>query len=213
MKQSPSSGAGRDTELDRIDPVDRVLAFLSQFVTLDETDRQLIRKLTRIERYPKGTLLLAEGDVARESWLVIQGCVRAFHRAHGDDQTLAFYTEFHPALPPTYGNDTPSPLAFECLEDVVASATTREEEARGLAEHPRFEAICRVMGEALMAGLQQTQIEILTRTAEQRYLDLVARRPDLIQRVAQYHIATFLGIQPETLSRIRKRLSRRAARR
>jgi CRP-like cAMP-binding protein len=209
MSQTPSSGTSQGSELDRLDPVDRVLAFLAKFVALDETDRQLIRKLTRIEHYPKGTLVVAEGDVARESWLVIQGCVRAFHRAHGGDQTVAFYTEFHPAIPPTYGNNTPSPVGFECLEDVVASATTPEEEARGLAEHPRFEAICRVMGEALMASLQQTQIEILTRTPEQRYLDLVARRPDLLQRVPQYHIATFLGIQPETLSRIRRRLSRR----
>src|SRR5215468_7777409 len=121
MKETPSSGKGRGTELDRLDFVDRVLAFLSRFVALDETDRQLIRKLTRIEHYPKGTVLLAEGDVARETWLVIEGCVRAFHRTHGDDQTLAFYTEFHPAIPPTYGNDTPSPLTLECLEDVVAS--------------------------------------------------------------------------------------------
>ncbi len=211
MTPTPGSGTGRGADLDRLDPVDRVLAFLSQHVALDQTDRQLVRKLSRIERYPRGTVLLAEGAAARESWLVVQGCVRAFRRGGGDDRTLAFYTEFHPAIPPTHGTDAPSPVTFECLEEVVASASTPEEEARGLAEHPRFESICRVMGEALLANLQRTQIEILTRTAEQRYLDLVARRPDLLQRVPQYHIASFLGIQPETLSRIRRRLTRRRA--
>jgi CRP-like cAMP-binding protein len=65
------------------------------------------------------------------------------------------------------------------------------------------------MGEVLMARLQQAQIDAMTRTPEQRYLDLVAHRPDLLQRVPQYHIASFLGIQPETLSRIRGRLARR----
>lgn len=201
----------RDSDVEGLEPVARVIAFVSQFVALDDVDRQLIRKLTRIERYPRGTLLLAAGDVARESWLVIQGCVRAFQQEHGDDRTLAFHTEFHPIIAPTHGTDAPSPVAFECLEDIVASAATPEEEARGFAEHPRFESVCRVMGEALMANLQKTHIELLTRTAEQRYLDLVDRRPDLLQRVPQYHIATFLGIQPETLSRIRRRLTRRRA--
>ena len=193
------------------DPVDRILAFLAQFVSLGDAERQLVRKLTRIERYPKGTLLLAEGDVARESWLVVQGCVRVFRRVDGAERTVAFHTELHPAVPPTFGTDAPSPLAFECLEDVVATASTREEEERGLAEHPAFESVCRVMGEALMARLQEAHVDVLTRTPEQRYLDLVARRPDLLQRVPQYHIASFLGIQPETLSRIRRRLSRRRA--
>jgi CRP-like cAMP-binding protein len=193
------------------DPVDRILAFLAQFVSLSEAERQMVRKLTRIARYPKGTFLLAEGAVARETWLVVEGCVRAFRRVDGLERTVAFYTELHPAIPPTYGTEAPSPVAFECLEDVVASAATREEEVRGMAENPAFESVCRVMGEALMARLQKAYIDVLTRTAEQRYLDLVARRPDLLQRVPQYHIASYLGIQPETLSRIRRRLTRRRA--
>jgi CRP-like cAMP-binding protein len=186
-------------------PFDRVLAFLAQFVSLDEADRRNIRAITRVEQYPKGTLLLAEGAIARESWLVIEGCVRVF----AADRTLAFHTELHPAVPPTYGTDAPSPVAFECVEDVVATAATREEEERGFAEHPGLESVCRVMGEVLMARLQQAQIDVATRTPEQRYLDLVARRPELLQRVPQYQIASFLGIQPETLSRIRRRVTRR----
>jgi len=195
------------------DPIDRILAFLSEAVPLDEAQRQAVRDATRIERYPRGTLLLAEGQRACESWLVVQGCVRVFRVVDGRERTVAFHTEFHPAIPPTYGTDAPSPVSFECLEDVVASATTRPEEVRGFAEYPAFEGVCRVMSQVLMARLQAVHIDTLTRTAEQRYLDLVARRPDLLQRVPQYLVASFLGIQPETLSRIRRRVTRRAARR
>ena len=192
-----------------LDPVDRILAFLAQFVALGDAEQQLIRTLTRVEQYPKGTLLLEEGQVARVNWLVVEGCVRVFRRVDGADRTVAFHTEFQPAVPPTYGTDTPSPVAFECLEDVVASASTPDEEARAFAEYPVFESVCRAMGEVLLGRLQETHVDALTRTPEQRYLDLVAHRPDLLQRVPQYHIASFLGIQPETLSRIRRRLSRR----
>ncbi|MCK6533795.1 MAG: Crp/Fnr family transcriptional regulator [Polyangiaceae bacterium] len=184
---------------------------MSRFVPLSEHEQQLIRDVTRVERYGKGTVMLAEGDVARESWLVIQGCVRVF-RGDGDDaRTLALHTELHLVIPPSYGTGAPSPVSIECLEDVVASASTAAEEARAFAEHPAFESVCRVMGDAFRAHLQQAHIDAVTLTPEQRYLELVARRPDLLQRVPQYHIASLLGIQPETLSRIRRRVVRRVA--
>src|SRR5262245_42416897 len=127
------------------DPVERILAFLGGFVALDQAQRQAIRQLTRIERYPRGRILLAEGAPAGESWLVIEGCVRVFRRVDGGERTMAFHTELHPAIPPSYGTDAPSPVSFECLEDVVASASTPAEEARAFAEHPAFESVCRVM--------------------------------------------------------------------
>lgn len=192
-----------------LDPVDRILGFLSRFVALDDEQRALVRKLTRIERYPKGTLLLGEGQVARESWLVVEGCVRAFRTVEGQERTVDFHSELHPVTPPTLGTDTPSPLAYVCAEDVVAGASTPAEVERGLLEHPGFEPICRVMGEAFLSQLQAAHIETLTRTPEQRYRDLVTKRPDLLQRVPQYQIASFLGITPETLSRIRRRLAKR----
>lgn len=209
MAQDDGRDAVERSLADGSDPIERILAFLAQFVALDEAQQRVVRRVTRVERYPRGRVLLAEGAPAGESWLVIEGCVRVFRRIDGDERTTAFYTELYPAVPPTYGSDAPSPVSFECLEDVVASASTPAEEARAFAEHPAFESVCRVMGEVLMARLQQAHIDAMTRTPEQRYLELVARRPDLLQRVPQYHIASFLGIQPETLSRIRRRLTRR----
>lgn len=193
------------------DPVASILQFVGQFVSLSANEQQLIRDLTRVERYGKGTVLLSEGDVAHESWLVIEGCVRMFKGTADEARTLALHTELHLVIPPTYGTSAPSPVSIECLEDVVASASTAEEEARAFAQHPSFESVCRVMGDALRAHLQRAHIDAVTLTPEQRYLELVARRPELLQRVPQYHVASLLGIQPETLSRIRRRLVRRVA--
>src|SRR5262245_52115888 len=57
------------------DAIERILAFLSQFVSLDDAQRSAVHQVTRIARYRKGQLLVAEGDVARESWLVVEGCI------------------------------------------------------------------------------------------------------------------------------------------
>lgn len=191
--------------------VERILTFLSESVTLDEGQQAVVRASSRIERYPKGTVLLAQGDIARQTWLVIRGCVRVYAKTGGEERTLDLLTEFHPAAPPTYGTDTPSPVAFECLEDLVASGGTPDDEAATFAAHPSFQSVCRIMGQVLIARMQKAHIDVLTHTPQERYLDLVARRPDLLQRVPQYHIANWLGIQPETLSRIRRRLARKSS--
>lgn len=191
--------------------VERILAFLAESVTLDEGQKAVVRASSRIERHPKGTILLAQGDIAHRTWLIISGCVRVSAKHGGEERTLDLLTEFHPASPPTYGTDTPSPVSFECLEDLVASGGTPDDEAAIFAAHPSFQSVCRIMGQVLMARMQKAHIDVLTRSPQERYLDMVERRPELLQRVPQYHIANWLGIQPETLSRIRRRLARKSS--
>lgn len=72
---------------------------------------------------------------------------------------------------------------------------------------PRFETLCRLLSEQLLAGNQAQFDAFRTSTPEQRYLHLMRTRPDLLQRVPQYQLASYLGIQPQSLSRIRKRLA------
>jgi len=71
---------------------------------------------------------------------------------------------------------------------------------------PRFETLCRILSEELLAKNQASFDGFKTSTPEQRYLNLLKTRPDLLQRVPQYQIASYLGIEPQSLSRIRKRL-------
>ena len=72
---------------------------------------------------------------------------------------------------------------------------------------PKFETLCRVLSEQLLAKNQSSFDEFKTTTPEQKYLNLLQNRPDLTQRVPQYQLASYLGITPQSLSRIRTRLS------
>lgn len=67
--------------------------------------------------------------------------------------------------------------------------------------------ICRFAAEGLFIHKQQQQIDILTKTAKERYINLLMRQPDIIQRTPQKHIASYLGITPQSLSRIRNEIS------
>ena len=98
---------------------------------------------------------------------------------------------------------------MECIEDTIAGYSTLEHEERMLTMYPEFESICRIICEVLVVKQQGSFTNYKTASPEERYLSLQKNRPDLIQRVPQYQLASYLGIKPESLSQIRKRLSKK----
>ena len=70
----------------------------------------------------------------------------------------------------------------------------------------KFEIMCRILSEELLAKQQIDFDEFKTSSPEQRYLKLIQKRPDLIQRVPQHQLASYLGIKPQSLSRLRARI-------
>ncbi len=85
---------------------------------------------------------------------------------------------------------------------------TPERERRMLAEFPQLKSVCLAMTEIMAEKLQESLARYRTSSPEERYRDLMEGRPELMQRIPQYQIARYLGVRPESLSRIRKRLSR-----
>ena len=74
------------------------------------------------------------------------------------------------------------------------------------SKFPKFEIMCRILSEELLAKQQINSDEFKTSSPEQRYLNLLQNRPDLIQRVPQHQLASYLGIKPQSLSRLRARI-------
>ena len=99
-----------------------------------------------------------------------------------------------------------SPIYVMALEHLETLAI-RKEDLFDLYEQSEIGGkIARMVGEILFMQKQQQQIELLTQTAEQRYKDLLELQPDIIQRTASKHIASYLGITPESFSRMRKKI-------
>ena len=97
----------------------------------------------------------------------------------------------------------PTPLQTRALENSEMLRITKEEFDK-LSLHPVAELIKRVAAEASFVEKQQQQIDLLTKTAKQRYQTLIEKFPEIIKRTKQKHIASYLGITPQSLSRIRK---------
>jgi CRP-like cAMP-binding protein len=181
---------------------------MSQLTSLTEEESKSISDSFPIKKYDKGQLLLKEGMVAINAYYVIEGCIREYELADGEEKTTAFYTENHSAINfNSQVNKVPSSKYFECTEATTVAILNGEKEKSLYRKHPRFEAFCREGIEQMMGAQQEALSNFIVSSPKERYLHLMKERPGLINRVPQYQIATYLGIKPETLSRIRRKIA------
>src|SRR5690606_30159350 len=123
-----------------------------------------------------------------------------------EEKTTAFYTEMEGLTPNCVLSKTPSEYYVSCIEDSIITVSNTDMEAEINSKFPKFETMCRMMAEENLAKKQIDFDEFKTSSPEQRYLNLLEKRPDLIQRVPQHQLASYLGIKPQSLSRLRGRL-------
>jgi CRP-like cAMP-binding protein len=180
--------------------------FISKYITLTADEKDALLSLDLFHPVKKGTVLLKEGQHSKESYFVIKGCIRTYYIIDGEEKTTAFYTELNALTPPCVVNNTPSDYFISCVEDSILLISHAGMEVEINARFPKFDIMCRMFSEELLAR-QQTDFDAFkTSSPEQRYLNLLRERPDLIQRVPQHQLASYLGIKPQSLSRLRARI-------
>lgn len=188
-------------------PEEEILRYIEQFKTLSDAEAQGILDSLNIQSFKKGTLLLREGQVSNLCYFVLKGCIRQYYLVDGVEKTTNFYTEGQPVTPyeGTF-NRKPAKFYLACLEDCTLSVGTPEDEARLFEQFPQFKNVVRVAVEEELGKSQELASSYVLSTPTERYQKLLETRPDLLDRVPQYQLASFLGITPESLSRIRRRV-------
>lgn len=180
--------------------------YISKYMRLTEDEKKIITDLDLFKQVKKGTILLKEGQLSKEGYFVLKGCIRKYYVIDGEEKTTNFYTEMQGEMPECVVNKKPSSYYLSCTEDSIISISTPDMEAEVFAKFPRFETLCRILSEELLIKSQSSFDSFKNSSPEQRYENLLATRPDLIQRVPQHQLASFLGITPQSLSRLKARL-------
>jgi CRP-like cAMP-binding protein len=180
--------------------------YIKNYISLSEEEKQFITDLGLIKRYPKGTVLVEAGKKSQDNYFVLQGCMRCYYVIDGEEKTTEFYTELEILAPVCVVEGTPSAYYISCIEDTVLLVSNLQIEQEGFAKFPRFEMLCRVISEKLVAKTKTEFDSFKTSNPEERYLSLLENRPDLFKRIPQHQLASYLGITPQSLSRLRSRV-------
>lgn len=184
----------------------KLFQFVEKYMVLTAEEKEIIRELALFKSVPKGTVLLKEGDFSVDSYFVLEGCLRVFYIIDGEEKTTAFYTETNAFTPQCVITKTGSEYYVSTLEDSLLLISNPYIEKISFEKFPRFETLCRILSDELLVKNQASFDQFKIASPEQRYLQLLNNRPDLVQRVPQHQLASYLGITPESLSRIRRRM-------
>ena len=185
----------------------KFLEYFSRFRPLTDEESAAIIHDICIERFKKGTVLLRDGQISKDVYFVLKGCVRQYLISDGDEKNTDFFTEEEWVLTTVnYTDNIPATYYLSCLEDCILVVGNSENDKKLYQNFPELEALARSIMEREIIKYKENLVSYITDSPEQRYVKLLRNRPELIQRVPQHHLASYLGIKPESLSRIRKRI-------
>jgi CRP-like cAMP-binding protein len=180
-------------------------------VLTDEAWQSLEEKLT-IQQFKKGEFLIREGEICRHVSFMNYGMVRYYYLVEGreictgfvgSDEYISEYTSFL--------TQTPASMFIEAMEDTEVIHLSYNDMQGMYDNYSLFERFGRKIAERLFIMLSSQNTRLLLLSPEQRYQFVVSHQPLILQKVPQYMIASYIGITPEHLSRIRKKLSERSS--
>ncbi len=186
---------------------DILIEFLSKFTDLTDNDVHELAQHMTVIQIRKNKNLVSEGQVIGICYFVLKGCLRQYVVLDGTEKTVAIYTE-NQAIN-YYSNQSEQKTSdsyLTTMEDSVLLIGNTKKDKELYSKFPILTEITRNMIEADLGKAQNNLAKIIISSPERRYLNLLNERPELMQRVPQHIIASYLGITPESLSRIRKRI-------
>ena len=188
---------------------DVLVKYLSQFGNISESEIQKMSEMINFKSFIKDSYLVKEGQIANKCYFVLKGLVRQFYVIDGEEKTTNFYLEGEPVTT-TFSNDT-NPVDFNlvCSEDSLIIEGNPGDEVAFFEALPQFIPFNALAIETETKKIHNDLIKFKILSPEERYLKLMNERPELFDRVPLYQLASYLGIKPESLSRIRKRIMKK----
>jgi CRP-like cAMP-binding protein len=184
--------------------------YLAKYTSFSEEEQRMIASEIQVDEYKKGTILLWQGDVPTKCYFILKGCIRQYAvDALGREVTSNFYTEEQAVvIYNEHSESKTSKYTLTCLEDCVLVVGDLATINDTYNKYPGLESMTNRMTVEIFGSVQEDFANFIASSPEERFKSLLHKRPGLIDRVPQHQLASFLGVTPESLSRIKKRISR-----
>ncbi len=181
---------------------------IRSFTNVSDPDIEFGLQFFKIKIIKKGEFLVKPNQYINDFYFVKQGCISFYTQDEGVTHVMEFYTEgyFFTDLY-AYIQDIPSESYLEALEDSIVYTISKTDQQKVYDHSHQLERFGRLsMQRTFVINFQRIN-QLRNLSNQERYLQLLEKRPSLFQRVPQYLIASYLGITPVGLSKIKKRLS------
>ncbi|SDC64519.1 Crp/Fnr family transcriptional regulator [Niabella drilacis] len=182
---------------------------LEGYLHFEEDDLAFLIPLMEIRTVKKGETVMRVGEVANYVYYIDKGLIRFYHEAEGKEHTYRIFRENMWASDyAAFLTRSKSGMNIGALEDTVLIQLHYDHMQKGYERAKAFERFGRKMAESLFLATVQRTVDIMVKSPEIRYRELLENDAEMINRVPLKYIASMLGIEPESLSRIRKRTAR-----
>lgn len=185
----------------------QIIESIKSFVPLNKVEEEAFANILEATQFKKKDFLLKEGQICNKVSFINSGCIRLFYNVDGIENTVQFffanswYTDYASFL-----TGQSSIENMQALEDCELVQFKKEDLYKLFNLYPIFDRVGRVMAENAFLSLSQLNKMLTNEEPTERYLNLLKQRPDVVEKIPQHYIASYLGIKPESLSRIRKRI-------
>ncbi len=179
---------------------------ISARINITDEEWKAVLSVMKPRSLKKREVLLKAGEVCEYNSFIVKGCLRTFftdEKGHDHIFQLGFEDWWSSDLM-SFVTGEPANYSIDALEETEILQMHRDDYEKLLTEFPRFEKFFRLLMQAAYVAAQKRMVESMSYSAEHRYLELVKKFSFMEMRVAQHHIASYLGITPEALSRIKR---------
>ena len=186
-------------------------SYIELFPDLNSEEVAFLKSYLTIEEYSKKNFLFKSGEVQKEIGFICKGLLRRYYiNEKGNKITTGFINENKYATDyPAFIRQIPSKYFIECLEPSIIIKLPYDKIQEGYDKFKRSEMYGRLIAEYVLT-VQTDRVEsFLFKNAEERYLDFIQQNKDIINRISLSHLASYLGIERQSLSRIRSKLTKK----
>ncbi len=187
-----------------------IIHSIRQLTGFTDNELGIVLKHFETKVLKKKTNILKAGKTAKEVYFILNGCMRLFYEKDGEDISAYFFTEqMFAGAYDSFIAQKPSRHSIETLEECHVLAISYRALQELFVGFPKMNEFVRRVLEERFVSLHELFTSQILDSPEERYVNLQKERPDLLNRIPQHQIATFLGITPVSLSRIRKRITKK----
>lgn len=181
---------------------------IREYIEISDDKLEKYCSAFRIENIKKKDFLLKEGEICEDEGFVLNGCFKVFRTdKNSDDQILYFAVEdWWISDIDSFINKIPSQLNIQAIEDSEILLISREDKEKLYQEIPEIERLMRLKFQMSIIALQRRIIDNLSKPSDERYQDFLRDYPKTAHRLTNIQIAAYLGVTPEFISRIRRKI-------